>query len=380
MRAFSLNDGGPFYRAMLALHLVRPSGMVRSAWIALAAWLPVVIGEGIRVALGLAPDPTFYDLSVHVRLLVAMPLILFAERLTEPACRSGIRSLYEGKLCPSGGLDPIVARGEQLRDAWLPEAIVLVLAFTGGQLALWSVIGPTGLFHGGTGAGAFSFPRVWYVAIALPLAQFVMFRWLWRWAIWSYMLVRIARLDLTPIPTHPDRAAGLSCVARPVSGFGGFAAAVSAVLAAAWGTQVLAGRTTVKDQLPALVVFMIGILVLAVAALLPFSRHLYRSRRRGLAHYGDFASEYMRSFHDKWIAHRAPGTHPLGSSDIQSLNDLGGAYSVVSTTRLFAFGMRSILAVWASAIIPMVPLLASTLTFEKLLGKILGAIVGGFPL
>lgn len=354
--------------------------MVRSWWIALFAWLPLVIGEGIRVAANMSPDPTWFDISVHVRPLVAVPAMLFAERLIEPACKSAINSLYVGSFCDRAAIDGIVDRGERLRDAWWPEAALAVLAVIGGQLALWEVTGATGAFHGGASAGAWSFPRVWYAVITLPLAQFVMFRWLWRWVIWNYMLVRIAWLPLTALATHPDRAAGLSCVARPVTGFGGFAFAVGAMLAGAWGTQIITHRTTVEAQLPSLLVFLLAVLAVAVGPLLLFCGHLYRARRRALAQYGDFANEHMHGFHERWIESATSGERSVGSPDLQSLNDMGGAFGVITTTRLFVFALRSIGSVWLGAILPMVPLFASVLTVEHLLKRIVSTILGGLPL
>src|SRR5579883_919557 len=300
-RSFSLNDGGPFHLLMKRLHLIRPSGMVRSARLALFAWLPVVLAEGARAATGGRPDLTLYDLSMHTRLLVAMPMVLFAERIVEVACRSAIRTLYDGRFCDERLIDRVVDSGERLRDARWPEVALAAIALVGGQLALRVSGGATGLFHGGTGAGAWSFPRMWYLAIALPLWQFVMLRWLWRWLIWSYMLARFARLPLAPIATHPDKAAGLGALSRPVSGFGAFAFGAGAVLAGAWATQLLAHRATPQTHWPSLLVYLITTATLALGPLLFFSGHLFRARRRALAEYGDFTLHYMRGFHDKWI-------------------------------------------------------------------------------
>jgi hypothetical protein len=207
-----------------------------------------------------------------------------------------------------------------------------------------------------------------------------MLRWLWRWSIWAYMLMRIARLPLAPLATHPDRAGGLACVARPVSGFSGFAFAIGTILASAWGMQMLAHDTTLKAELPALAVFLLAVLFVAIAPLFVFCGHLYRARRRGLAQYGDFTIEYTRGFHAKWIDPATTGEQALGTPDIQSLADIGNAFNVISNTRLFVFGPRSILAVWSAALVPMVPLLASVVTVEQILGQVAKTVLGGLPL
>lgn len=378
-RSFTLDGGGPFLALLHRLHLVRSDGKVLGQTLALIAWLPLMFAAGLRMVRQQPMDPTLFDLSEHTRLLIALPAILLAHRLSGMATQSTIHSLYRGKICEAAKLDRIVARGEHLRDLWWPELVLAGVALLGGQLVLWRLVGGTGVFSGETLVEPLSFSRVWYGGFALPLVQFVMFRWLWRWAIWSSMLFKINRLPLSVLATHPDRAAGLACLARPMSSFAVVAFGLGSILAGAGGTQLLAGRTTVQEQMPALLVFVLSVLALAAGPLLPFSIHLYRARRRTLSAYGDFANEYMRGFHARWVASHRRGDEALGSPDIQSLNDLGGAYTVISNTRFVVFGMRSLLELTFGAVLPFLPLIASLWTVEALVGRILKALLGGLP-
>ena len=376
---FTLYAGGPFYQLVRRLGLVAPNGAVRAGVLALIAWLPIVIGEAARLAIGMPGDPIVQDLSLHVRPLVAIPAMFFAGHVVDPACRSAIRSLDVGGICDHAELEKIVDRGTRMRDAWWPEVGIAVVAAIGGQLALWRVTGSTGVVHG-AGVGRWSFPHLWYVMFALPLTQFVMVRWLWRWLIWTVMLAMIARRPLALLATHPDRAAGLSCVARPVFGFGCNAFAQGAVLSSAWSSQQLAYGVAPREHLLALAIFLIAITMIAVGPLLLFCGHLFRARRRAIAEYGDFAFGYVRSFHDKWIVSGVVASEALGSGDIQALNDLGGSYSVVTTTRLVVFGPRSVIVVWLGALLPMLPLFASFVTAEQLLRQIVKTVLGGLPI
>jgi hypothetical protein len=377
---FSLNDGGPFHAIMRRLGLLRPSGMVQLHWLVAFAWAPIMLGELVRTLWGLPSDPTWSDISVHARLLVALPLMLFAERVVEPAANSTIHSLYEGRFCDPAALDSIVARGERLRDRRGPEIIIALAALTLGQLSLWRVAGSTGVFHGGTAPGALSLPRLWYLTFALPLVQFVMVRWLWRWAVWSYMLLRIARLPLDLVATHPDRAAGLQALTRPMTGFGFFASGASAILAGAWATQLIAGQTTLKALSPYLLVYLLIVLVVAATPQLAFSGHLFRARRTTVAQYGDFTERYIRSFHARWIVPHETGDAALGTPDIQSLADINNAFVAITKTRWFTFGPQKIFEIWFPAVIPFLPLFASAVTVEQALGKILGTIFAGLQL
>lgn len=377
---FWLTRGGPFARVLQRLG-IRQDGPMRRYWlIALLLWMPLVAGEGLRLAAGRAHDWTLFDLSLHVRLLFALPVMLLAERLLDRTACSAIASFYAGRFTDAAPVDRILARATAMRDWWWIEAGLAAASLVGGQLALWNVFGATGLVHGGELTATWSAPRVWYAAIALPLVQFVTLRWLWQWVIWTYVLARLSRLKLFVLATHADGAGGLAPLARPVSAFSIFVLACSSILAAAWSTQVLAERETVTSLLPSLGVFLLVALAVALGPLLLLSSQLFRARRATLAQYGDFVRAYGLQFHAKWITAGGAESEALGASDIQSLNDLGQAFQVAVKTRLFVFGSRNVVTVWFAGILPMVPLIASTLTLEEVLRKILGTIMGGIPL
>ncbi len=379
MPTFSLVKGGPFYRLMRRLHLTGRTDTPTGWLLAAVAWVPLAVGELVRATLGMSSDPTMFDISVHTRVLVALPMLLFAESIIDPACRGAITVFYDRKICDSAELDRIVHRAERLRDLWWIELAFVVAALVGGQLVLWHVLGSVGLVHGGQPAGAWSFPRLWYATIALPLVHFVMFRSTWHYLIWGYVLARLARQPLAALATNPDRAAGLAPLAWPTTGFSGFALAMSAILSGAWGTQVLAHRTTFQALYPGMVVFMLAVFVLAFGPLLMFSGHLFRARRLTLFQYGELTDDYVRRFHAKWIEAGADDSL-LGSPDIQSLADIGHAFDVIATTRLFLFTPRKIFEVWLAALVPMLPLFASVVSVEHVLKRIVSALLGNVPI
>ena len=146
-RTFSLNDGGPWYRALRRLRLIGPHGRVRARWFVAAARPPIAASQLVRLAAGREPDPMMFDISIHTRLLVALPMLLIAERLVESGCRSAIHSVYAERLVDEAAIDRLVMRGEHLRDAALPELVLGIVAVAIGQLTLWGATGPTGVFH-----------------------------------------------------------------------------------------------------------------------------------------------------------------------------------------------------------------------------------------
>lgn len=377
--AFSLTHGGPFDRLLPRLHLRTADGKLHAWLFGFLLWLPLALGASTRALLGMTRDSLVFDIAVHVRLLVALPVLLASEQLLDVLARSSLASFYDGAFCDRARIDRIVERAERLRDSSRIELALLALAVTGGQLVLWEVAGTAGWIAGGEHAGFWSFPRVWYALVALPVFQFVLFRWLVRWLIWAYILARIARLPLAVLATHPDYAGGLGCLSRPIAGFTAFALANGTVLAGAWGTQLLFGRTTLTALTPLLVVFVLVTIALAIVPLLPLSLHLFRARRRTVAEYGDFGRRYVVAFHERWIERNGDGQDALGSPDIQSLADLGNSFQVAAKTRMVAFETRDLIMVVVASILPLIPVFASVLSIDELLRRLATTLIGGFP-
>ena len=377
-RPFSLADD-PFLRALHRLHLTRRDGSPRAWAIVAIAWMPLLVSALLRVGVGQRPSPILHDLSAHVRLLIGIPLLIEAERLLEPRCQAVIDQLYRGRLAEPAALDRIVERAGRLRDARLVELALLAIVGLGGLAVVWGHVGPTGLFSGISEAGSISFARAWYVLVALPITQFLMLRWLWHWGIWSYVEVRVARLPLATIATHPDRAAGLGFLATPLAAFAGFVLAIAATMAAAWGTKILDGQATLPTLVPSFLGFVVLALMVACGPLLLFIRPLYRARLRELPRYHGLALDFVRTFHRKWIEGRPAGEPLVSTPDLSAWNDLCGAYGSLVQVRLVPFGPRAVIGIVIAAVIPMLPLVAMTMPLTELLAKIARALLGGLP-
>lgn len=374
-RQFSIARG-PSLRLLRRLHLTRADGSPRVWALVVITWVPLFAGALLRVAIGDRPAPILSDLSVHARLLIGIPLLIWTGRILEQRCRGAVDQLYRGSFAERAALDRIIDRAERLRDARLVEVAMVALVIAGAQALLWGVFGPTGLFTGISEAGELSFSRLWYLTVSWPIAQLLFLRWLWRWAIWSYVLMRLSRLPLAVTATHPDRAAGLGFLGGPIDAFAGFVLAIAGVLASAWGTQLLAGQP-LRAFVPSFAVFLVLSIAAACGPLLWFVGILNRVRHREVAQYHGIALDYVRAFHRKWIARRFDTRQLLGTPDLRSLNDLSVTYERLVRVRLAPFGRQQIKIILVAALIPMIPLVATVVSLEELIRPLIGALLGG---
>jgi hypothetical protein len=134
---FSIVVGGPIYDSLRRIGLLRqslPSISRRIVALIAITWLPLLLlslkeglafGHRVRI-------PFLYDFAMYGRFLLGLPLLLLAEILIDPAIRQALGEFVDVGLMPDGELPAFenVLRGAQhLRDSWIPEGTLLVLAF-----------------------------------------------------------------------------------------------------------------------------------------------------------------------------------------------------------------------------------------------------------
>jgi hypothetical protein len=123
--------------------------------------------------------------------------------------------------------------------------------------------------------------------------------------------------------------------------------------------------------------FQIGgvIAFFVIAILVPlamFTPRLVAVRRKGLADYGKLAQQYVDRFDQKWVRGDAASSDELlGAADIQSLADLDNSYAIVREMRSIPFGLADIARLAAVTAAPLLPLLLTIWSPEKLIQKII---------
>jgi hypothetical protein len=381
---FSLTRGGPLFALLKSTGLVRPGKReVLRPGLALAAltWTPVVLLAAVPLIGSRKMDPVVRDPAVHARLLVALPLFFLAEALLEERCATSFRRLIEGYARRKTDAAAIARRGERLRDSVLAEIVMLAIGLAIGQLVLWGLTASSGsgLVHGMRINRPVTASLVWYATVALPIFHFLLLRALYRWGIWSRVLFSLSRMELEPVPTHPDLAGGLGCVAEPVLSFAVIILANSAVVGATWGYRIAVDEVDLKSFAPNVILLVAVALGLSLGPLLFFSRVLWSARIDALREYSALGRRYSRLFHQKWIV-QANDESLLGSSDISGLADLGTSYERVERMRIVPFGPRPAILIIVAALAPMLPILVIKVPLPELTASISRALLGGLPL
>lgn len=379
---FSLVLGGPLYQLFRRAHLSGPAleQLWRRMWvITLVAWLPLLV---LSAAAGHAVGPPgvlpfLRDIEAQARFLVALPVMIAAELIVHQRTRSVVAQFLERGIVRPGDVprfEAALASALRLRNSIVLEVGLIVLVATAGQWVWRSNIAflrPS--WHGASGVDGqhLTAAGVWYAAISLPITQFILLRWYLRLFVWFRFLWQVSRLDLQLIPTHPDRTAGLSFLGKSTYAFGPLLFAQGALLAGIIGTRVLYGGETLL-AFKVDVLGLVGLLLLLLLApLTVFTPQLAQAKRAGLAAYGKLGSDYVKAFEGKWIRHRAPDAELLGTSDIQSLSDLGQSYAVIREMNVLPFAVQDISRLALTTAAPLFPLLLTVFSLNELATRLL---------
>ena len=382
---FSLVLGGPIFQLLRRTHLTDDALELvhqRIIVISLFCWLPLLVLSALEgnVLSGGAAVPFLLDVEVHIRFLVATPLLIGAELVVHRRSRFVVKQFLERRLIPENAMarfDAAIASLFRLRNSVLAEVMLFAFVYLVGILIVWRhyVVLDAATWYATPfiDGSKLSLAGMWYGYISLPIFQFLLCRWYFRIFIWARFLWQVSRIDLSLVPTHPDRVGGLGFLSQTVYAFIPLLIAHGALLAGLIADRIFHLGAKLPDFMIEIIVLVIFLMCLVLGPLLVFAPQLARAKRIGSREYGTLAERYVREFDAKWLRGGAPADEPLvGSGDIQSLADLSNSFEVVRTMRIVPFTKETILQLAAAAVAPAVPLVLTMMSLEDLLKKLLG--------
>jgi hypothetical protein len=371
----SLVRGGPSYHLARGLGLEPPTALRRLRKIlllVLMTWVPLVLLSflgGHRAEIPLLLDPVIYS-----RFLIVVPLLELAQILIGGSLAVQTRHFLDSGLVPERerpGFESARAAVIRLRGSVVAEVVIAVLAVTISVVSRVVVRSGTSASSWERMGTAITAAGWWYALVSLPILIFLTLCWAWIFLLWSWFLFRVSRLDLDLTPTHPDRAGGLGFLGWGLATFAIVLLAVSAVLSGSLAGEILF-RGSSLDRLKYHVIVFVALAILILhAPLLAFSGRLGRCRFRALLEFGTLIGCHDRAFDEKWI--KARGTNPeslLGSPDPSSLADLAIAFEHVQRMQLVPWDKKAVLVLVVAALIPMIPLLGTSIPLTEILSKL----------
>ncbi len=381
---FSLATSGRFNKILAWLGLDDSSmkGYAkRSFAIVLLTWLPLFILSALQgLAWGTRVDMNFLeDFATHSRFILVIPLLIFAEHsvdhrikeLTAQFFKSGI--LGE-KDIPAYNRLKIMAN--KLSDSKWDDLVILVIVIVNivirwhrnvQHMSIW-------LVDPDLQGGHISWAGSWFVFLSLPVLQYILLRWLWRWIIWLIYFTKISRMPLQLSSAHPDKAGGIGFLGIPPAPFLQVTLAMAILVATTIAEKIVWSHDRLPEYYPVMIGFAVISIIINVLPLIVFIKPMAAQRRKGIFEYSTLIKNHHRHFDEKWLGNK--DVEPLlGSQDASSTTDLNSTFDTVMGMRIVPFNLRTMLSSILIVVFPMLPLLAFEYDWLELLKKIIGMLV-----
>jgi hypothetical protein len=351
----------------------------RALFFALFTWLPIIIWAALESRLldRAAGEPLLAHYGVHVRCLVAIPLLILAEGMALRVLRTIVSQFLENGLIiesQRSRFAQIIKDITYLRDKAFPWIIIFALTL------LWLIGAPESLHQHelswatlDTGVG---FGGWWFLYVVRPIFTILLLGWLWRIGLIFLLFRRISTLDLALVPNHPDGMGGLGFLQRLPKAFMLVTLAMSAVLASRWIHDSLYHQIALDTlKLPLLsFVLLWGLTVLA--PLFVFSAKMISTRKKAIRTYSALLAEHGRLVHQKWILGQKVGEREiLDAPELGPSADIQAIYAAVKSMRSVPIGKSCIMPVLVPIALPMIIVAATQIPLMKILTTLFKALI-----
>jgi hypothetical protein len=375
----SLTNSGLFYQLINRIGLGKSTQrgyLTRSLSISGLTWIPLLaltLMQGL--AFGERVEITFIkDIATHARYLIIIPLLIFAEASVDSRIRELTAQFFKSGILNNKHFEQfeeIKKNTTKLTHSISVDLVILVgIVFI--IIAKWNRA-PEDLSYWmhDPATGMISWAGIWNVFISLPLFQFILVRWLWRWICWLYYFFRISRLPLHLNPAHPDLSGGLGFLGLPPSPFMAVNFALATLVSAVVAERILFMNQHLADFYITMGTLTVITILMNVLPLLVFMTALAAARRKGIFEYSALVQKHHQQFDNKLL--HADQDEPLvGNPAASSMADINASFDTVMKMRVFPFDLKIMASTIIIMILPVLPLLAFEYNVVDLLKKLAG--------
>lgn len=382
MPDFSPVEDEPPLRIWRRFHIVPPGQLGvgrRALLISMVCWLPMVTWALVTGHFLSDPDPEplLAHFGIHVRCLVAIPLLLMAESWLDRDGRLIGRQLRAARIVTKetrAAFDAVVQDLVRLRNNSLPWVFAIAVAIA------WSIASPpeghTDELNWSVGSdGALGFGGLWFAYVVRPVMIALLAGWMWRLALVSLWMWRLARLPLALVPTHPDRVGGIAVIKLLPRAFAPVTLALSAMMASRWAHDVVYHDALLASFQGPLFGYAVVWTMLLLLPLFLFSRVLRGLRVRSLPQYSVLVGQQGRLVHARWIERQpADESELIEPAGVGPIADAATMYEAVDRIQSVPLGKATLLWILVPLVLPFLVLPLLRFPFAVILKAILKAL------
>ncbi len=343
----------------------------------LICWLPLAILSYFKLGWN-----QFYllfarDISTHVRILIVIPILIFARRSVNNGFNKTISLFYETKIVDqtnAKALERVLGKVEKWKNSLFIDLVILVLIYisffiqqdksvnSSNVYVPWHIVNDRITVAGW-----------WYLLISLPVLQMLLYRWLYTILLWIIFLSRIPKLNLHLSALHPDGAGGLGFLHYTQLTYFPVALAFSALTAGVTNNLIMFSGISIADYkiaIGSILGFVLMLFILPLMLLLPM---LAKVKREYFIQYSLQAWPITRKYEEELEAYyKTEKENPDTSWHV----DLLGSFEKANDMKIILVDRTLLVAFTAAVVLPFLPVVAQQIPlkdiFLSLVGKILG--------
>jgi hypothetical protein len=379
----SLIRGGALYRLQEAISTFRRNHWSTSNRILIAVtvgWFPLVALTGMSGSRALVIS-LLKDYRVFARVFVAVPLIIFGQRLIEERFRLNVRHFLDSGLLKTTDLPrfhSILDAVKKLRDAWIPEVSLVSFVCIGGFLFVGDDLMFDAPWAARTLGGSVSqSPAGWYFQLVTQTTYLILIGLaLWKWCLYVLFFWRVSKLQLQLVPCDPDRSGGLGFLGSSPAAFVPVVVAGSTAAGSVLHYQAMHAMFSIQSLSVIVLLWVALVLLIFVGPLAIFSAKLTHLGRVGYLQYGSMAHLQAEQFHDKWVLEReAHLGELLYATDMASLMGLASSFDRMRRIKPLPVDRSTLIVITVAAAVPMLPVITTQIPLTQLLTMIFRALL-----
>jgi len=369
---------GPFVRPLGLLRLPFLSNRIAARALAVISitWIPLAILAAIQGhAITDIPRNSFLmDPVSYARFMLAVPLLLFAEKLCIPVLAQVVRSFGDRGLIREADHEAYVSLLSSTRARLTSRSAEVVILLLVTLQTLGSAFGVSGQLvdeswrgHSANGAAVLSYAGWYATLVSSPIYLIILYGWGWRLLLWGHCLFRISKFDLRLQPNHPDHVGGLGFVLQSLSVFPFLGCALTVAPAGGIAALMLFANQPLETLKPVIIGFCVVVLAVMVGPMLFFSMPLNRVRTEVLGRNSRVA------FDQRAAEGASNDPDEVGSGP--EFDIAAKRFDVVSHMKTLLVDLKQLPPVALGILLPFLPVLLIDMPLKDILEKLKGILL-----
>lgn len=302
--------------------------------------------------------PFLLEPANNIKMLLVIPLLILANNKVDGRVSRVVRQFVKNGMVNESNKVKFLKSLKRIDDIvesiW-PELTIFVIIFI--NLSIRWVANDSfvtsWVFPYAEDENDLSWAGVYLAVISLPILQFLLLRWIWRWVLYARLMFLMAKCELRLYPTHPDKAGGLAYLGSPPLVFGSLSFILGLIFGGTLLNYSLYFGFKLEQEIPLLATFALLILILNVLPLIFFFPAMRKARKMAIYQYNSLEAEFTQEMEVNY----------LDKEERQSKYEIGDAealflmYENVDQMRAIPFNLKTMLASLLLTAIPILPVI-----------------------